>query len=344
MKARFVKYNLQFKELAKTSREEMMSKLTYFLLLEDGKGRKGVGECALFRGLSCDDRVGYEDMLTAVCHAVEHEDEIDLTDWPSIRFGLECAMLQLHGNGLLFPSKWTEGQKGIRINGLVWMGSATQMQKRVSQKLDEGFRCLKLKIGGVRFDEEVSILEKIRERFDAERLEIRLDANGSFTVDEALEKLQILNRFHIHSIEQPIKAGQWEEMGKICRESPIPIALDEELIGVNRIEDKRKMLSEIRPQYIILKPTLCGGFGGSDEWISEAKKYGIGWWATSALESNVGLNAIAQWVYTKNVEMPQGLGTGELYVNNICSPLCRIGEEIFYNPKLNWTYPEEWIM
>lgn len=343
MKAKFVKYQLEFKEIARTSREEMMSKQTYFLLLDDGKGRTAVGECAVFKGLSCDDRVGYEEKLTQVCKAIERGDEIYLAEWPSIRFGVESAMRQLECGGILFPSEWTEGRAGIRINGLVWMGSASQMLRRVSEKLKDGFGCLKLKIGGIKFDDELAILQAIRERYSSDRLEIRLDANGSFSAKEAMDKLHLLSRFDIHSIEQPIKAGQWEAMSELCNESPIPIALDEELIGVNKCDDKYKMLNKIKPRYIILKPSLCGGFTGSDEWIAAANACGAGWWATSALESNVGLNAIAQWVFVKGVNIPQGLGTGELYVNNINGPIRRVGEELFYNPQIKWEYPEEWM-
>lgn len=302
----WTKRRLVFKEPAVTSREVMAWRDTYYV----HAGGK-TGECALFRGLSCDDRPGYEDKLTQVCRLLAggaRPGDLDLDDWPSIEMGV--STLFAHHDA---PA----GPVAIPINGLVWMGDRDKMLERIKAKLADGFRCVKLKIGGIDFDQETGLLQYIRSKFGPEDLELRLDANGSFTPQNALERLERLSKFHIHSLEQPIRAGQWDEMARVCRESPIPIALDEELIGIHR---RAELLEAVRPAYVILKPTLVG-FEGADLWIDEARKRGIGWWATSALESNVGLCAIAQWVAAKHTEMPQGLGTGELYTNNVPSPL-----------------------
>lgn len=304
--ATWTRRRLIFKEPATTSREVMTYRDTYYI---DHQGR--TGECGLFRGLSCDDRPGYEEKLTEICRLLEEDPEAveaSLEDWPSIGMGV-YTLLHL-------PTKLT-GAVDIPINGLVWMGNREEMFRRIQAKLSDGFRCIKLKIGGIDFEEELGLLRFIRERFNRRELELRLDANGSFSPENALERLERLSEFHIHSLEQPIRAGQWEKMREVCENSPIPIALDEELIGV---KNRGELLDAVRPAYVILKPTLVG-FAGADEWIREAGMRGIGWWATSALESNVGLSAIARWVASKNTTMPQGLGTGELYTNNVPSPL-----------------------
>lgn len=345
LKADYSPFRLQFRQPARTSREVMLTKETYFVRVYDDLDpeRFGLGECAVFRGLGCDDKPEYESMLCEVCRNVDslNINELRLS-WPSIAFGFETALADF-GNGCVrypYPSEWSEGMYGIVINGLVWMGSIDEMRSRVAEKIEAGFKCVKLKIGGQKFDEEVAILSSLRKQFPAERLEIRLDANGAFSPDNALERLEILSRFAPHSIEQPIRQGQWNEMSDLCRKSPIPIALDEELIGLNKPVEKIGMLEAIRPAYVILKPSLCGGFGGADEWIDMATARGIGWWATSALESNVGLNAIAQWVSQKRPLMPQGLGTGLLYTNNITSPLRQQGQELFYDKLGQWKMPE----
>ena len=308
----------------------MLDKTTYFVKIWDDDNPEvyGVGECALFKGLGADDLPDYEQRLAAACR--------DITSWhrglplpvdplySSIVFGLETALADLANGGrrVIFPSPWSNGDSAIPINGLVWMGDKRLMQERVEQKLAEGFRCIKLKIGGIDFADELDMVASLRSRFSPSDLEIRLDANGAFTPDNALQRLDALSRHCIHSLEQPVKAGQWEAMERICRESPIPIALDEELIGVRSDADKASMLDAIRPQYIILKPALCGGFAHSDVWIAAARARGIGWWATSALESNVGLAAIGSWLTSKyEITLPQGLGTGALYTNNIPAPL-----------------------
>lgn len=286
----------------------------------------GIGECGLFRGLSYDDRPDYEDKLQWLCKHIEldHDDLLhELIEYPSIQFGLEQALLSFKSNNLydLFPSEFSKGTDHISINGLIWMGDEDFMQKQIALKLEQGFTTLKMKIGAIDFEAELNILKKIRTHYNAAELELRVDANGAFSPDEALLKLQRLAEFTIHSIEQPIKAGQWEQMSNLCALSPIDIALDEELIGILKKDEKQVLLENIKPQYIILKPSLVGGFKGSQEWIDLAEKLGIGWWITSALESNIGLNAIAQFTYTLNNKMPQGLGTGGLFDNNIESPL-----------------------
>jgi o-succinylbenzoate synthase len=268
----------------------------------------------------------YRHILNKVCEAFCQTGEIDyeaLRPYPSMLFGLETALLSLQSNllpPLLFDTAFSRGEVEIPINGLVWMGSYEEMLKRMEEKLEKGFRCIKLKIGAIDFDQELDLIKRIRERFSLHEVELRLDANGAFKYVEALYKLELLSQYAIHSIEQPIKAGQWAYMAELCRESPLPIALDEELIGVNDPDMKRHMLNIIKPRYIILKPSLHGGMQGCREWIETAREMGIGSWITSALESNIGLNAIAQFasdVYGDNILMPQGLGTGQLFTDNI---------------------------
>ncbi len=340
IKALWCPYRLVFSFLAKTSREEMMAKDTYFVKISDTDrpGIFGIGECALFKGLSADDVPDFEDKLASACnHPLD-----ELPAMSAIRFGFETALADLRNGGrrLIVANDWVTGRHPIAINGLIWMGDKAEMIRRVEEKIAMGFKILKLKIGGIDFDEEVSILASIRERFDRTQLELRLDANGSFSPANALARLDRLSRFDIHSLEQPIAAGQRKAMAEICRVSPIPIALDEELIGFNDLAAKQALLSEINPQYIILKPSLCGGLQQADQWIELAEARGIGWWATSALESNIGLNAIAQWVSTKHPTLAQGLGTGELYTNNIPSPLAMDGCRLTYLPEREWLIPD----
>lgn len=321
----------------------MRHKHTYFIRLTDSghEGIYGLGEAGLFRGLSCDDRPDYEEKLTEVCRDIDRyaTQPSLLADWPSIRFAIETAVRDLANGGrrIIYPSAWTEGNDEITINGLVWMGDRDEMRRRIATKLSEKFRCVKVKIGGIDFNEELSLLDFIRH--EAPEVQLRLDANGAFSPSEAPEQLERLAKFGIHSIEQPIRAGQWAEMHRLCEHSPIPIALDEELIGINSADEKGRMLDTIRPAYIILKPTLAGGFEGSEEWIRLALERDCGWWATSALESNIGLNAIAQWVATLNTSMPQGLGTGQLYHNNIPSPLYLQGDKLRYRSGDEWKIP-----
>ena len=317
---------LHFKQPAGTSRGVYTERKSWFVHLSDGD-RTGIGECAPLPDLSCDVRPNYVEVLRQFCDDVERTGNIDyeaMRDYPSMLFGLETAILNMRNGERLFDTPFTRGEEGIPINGLVWMGNYDEMLQRMEQKLEQGFRCVKLKIGAIDFEQELDLIKRIRSRFSFHEVELRLDANGALPYDEALYKLELLSQYNIHSIEQPIRQGQWAYMAELCRESPLAIALDEELIGVNDPEMKRHMLNIIKPRYIILKPSLHGGMMGCREWIQTAKEYGIGSWITSALESNVGLNAIAQFcssVYGNAITMPQGLGTGQLFTDNIPMPL-----------------------
>lgn len=340
LRAEYRKYLLKFSFPARTSRMVMHDKPTYFLKVWDDADPSvyGVGECPLFPGLSPEDNPYYEKILDKACATINAVDVKLLMGWSSIRFGIETAIrdLQAGGRRVVFDTPWAAGDSTITINGLIWMGSHDEMLERIRQKLDSGFRCLKLKIGGIEFESELSLLESIRREFSPDELELRLDANGAFTPENAQERLERLARYHIHSIEQPIAPRQWLEMARLCNESPIPIALDEELIGVHLPGAKRTLLETIRPRYIILKPALCGGITGALEWVSLAQELEIGWWLTSALESNVGLNAIAQLASSLEVAIPQGLGTGGLYLNNIPSPIRQRHDYLCYDPQLSW--------
>ena len=320
---------LHFKQPAGTSRGVYTERKIWLLHLEDGN-RKGVGECAPLPQLSCDDIPDYSEKLRAFCDDVERTGKIDyetMRDYPSMLFGMETAL-----NDVRCKKEDAEGEAfSIPINGLVWMGTFDEMQQRIEQKLEQGFRCIKLKIGAIDFEAELELLKMIREHFGPRELELRVDANGAFKFDEALYKLELLSQYALHSIEQPIKAGQWANMAELCREAPLRIALDEELIGVNDPEQKRQMLNIIRPAYIVLKPSLHGGMMGVREWVEIANDMGIGSWITSALESNVGLYAIARLaydIYGPNIRMPQGLGTGLLFTDNIPMPLKMQGERL----------------
>lgn len=297
----------------------MQEKHGYLLKIEH-HGKTGIGECSYIEGLSIDPLEQYEQKLLALSTANDYR-MVDLWQFPSIQCGLEMALLDLQNGGIgkYFDSPFYSGTAGIPINGLLWMGNLSYLYEQLEEKLQAGFRCIKMKVGALPFEQECSILEEIRKRFDATQLELRLDANGAFTPGAAHERLQTLSQFHIHSIEQPIAPGQWPAMRELIEAQIIPVALDEELIGYH--EQPAILLEQIQPDYIILKPSLHGGFSRCDQWIAAAESQHIGWWATSALESNIGLMAIAQWCATKNNTMPQGLGTGGLYVNNIPAPL-----------------------
>ncbi|MRX64605.1 o-succinylbenzoate synthase [Maribacter luteus] len=325
MQASVKKYTLDFKRPSGTSRGILTQKETWFLIIRKD-GNYGIGECGMFKGLSFDDVPGFEEKLEWTCRHIQKGlpyllDE--LRDFPSIQFAVEQAFLSLNSEDFLdlFPSAFTKSEAHILINGLIWMGDESYMLEQIQQKLEMGFRCLKLKIGAIDFRAEISLLEAIRKEYSQEQIELRVDANGAFKPIEALDKLNELANFGLHSIEQPIRQGNILLMKDLCAKTPLPIALDEELIGVVDIKKKEKLLETVKPQYIILKPTLVGGFRGSGEWIEIAERLGIGWWVTSALESNIGLNAIAQWTYTLKNTMPQGLGTGGLYTNNFEGPL-----------------------
>ena len=341
LKANYKAHKLQFKFPAGTSRGVMHSKTSWFLLLErDDACASGIGECGLLQGLSPDDTPEYEATLQEVCRNIEtyaHHPE-KLASWPSIRSGLEMALLDMEAYRPreLFPSPFTRGQEGIAINGLIWMDDKERMRRQIDAKLEAGFSCIKLKIGAIEWQAELGLLQQLRKRYSAETLELRVDANGAFSPEEALHKLDALADLRVHSIEQPIKPGQWKAMERLSRESVLPVALDEELLGIWQPARQAELLGAIKPQYLILKPSLLGGFQAAQEWISLAEAQNIGWWVTSALESNIGLNALAQWTYTLENSMPQGLGTGQLYTNNFPSPLQISHGKIWHLPQQEW--------
>ena len=342
MKASFKKYILNFKQASGTSRGILKTKETFFLKLESN-ATIGIGECGLFRGLSIDDRPDYEKKLEWLCENINLDKDFlldELKEFPSIQFGLEQALLSLKSENRfeLFPSKFTKSEDEILINGLIWMGSEAFMKKQITGKIEAGFSTIKMKIGAIDFETELSLLKSIRNNFSSNDIELRVDANGAFKPNDALEKLKRLSDFEIHSIEQPIKQGQLDEMADLCKKTPLPIALDEELIGIFDVTKKAKLLQIINPQFIILKPSLVGGFRGSSAWIKIADEKNIGWWITSALESNIGLNAIAQWTFTLNNKMPQGLGTGSLFTNNFECPLEVENGRLLYNNNLKWKF------
>jgi len=342
MKATYKKHILNFKVPSGTSRGILKTKETWFIIIEND-GKRGIGECGILRGLSADDRPDYEAQLQYTCNNIEKGLDVlyaENEEFPSIQIGLEMAFKSLEAKDpfILFPSNFTKGNDSIPINGLIWMGDKSFMNQQIKQKIADGFDCIKLKIGAIDFQTELDILKGIRQNFSESDIEIRVDANGAFSIDSALEKLKRLSDYKLHSIEQPIKPSQWEDMAKLCENTPLPIALDEELIGVFNEDKKQELLRVINPQYIILKPSFIGGFKGSNTWITLAEKQNIGWWITSALESNVGLNAIAQYTYLKEVIMPQGLGTGSLFTNNISSPLTVKNGTLQYNTNLNWDF------
>lgn len=342
---------LHFKQPAGTSRGVYTERRIWLVEVTDN-GRKGVGECAPLPQLSCDDVPDYGERLRAFCREVEQTGSIPyeaLRPYPSMLFGLETAFADMNN---AFPFRqadgrdtpFSRGEEGIPINGLIWMGTFEEMYRRIEEKLKAGFHCVKLKIGAIDWDREIALIQHIRRHFTKEQIELRVDANGGFTIENAMDRLEQLAKYDIHSIEQPIppsrtgfherknNEGRWAAMARLCRETPLPIALDEELIGVNDVDEKIMLLDTIRPQYIILKPSLHGGIRGSEEWIRLAHERGIGSWITSALESNIGLSAIAHFaaaVYGPHVSMPQGLGTGQLFTDNIPMPLEIRGEKLW---------------
>ena len=338
--ATFRKHNLRFKSPAGTSRGVLMTKETWFIILKEGD-KSGIGECGILRGLSIDDRPDYEAKLKWACDSIDLGLEalyVQLTDFPSIQTGLEIAFRSLQAKDPfeIFPSQFSRGEVGIPINGLIWMGDKEFMKKQISEKLKNSFSCIKMKIGAIDFDTELNLLRSIRKEFSVTDIELRVDANGAFEPKDALEKLHLLSELELHSIEQPIKQGQWDEMAQLCGASPLPIALDEELIGEFTSEEKIKLLQTIQPQFIVLKPSFIGGFKGSDDWISIAEAFGVQWWMTSALESNIGLNAISQYTFSKNSKLPQGLGTGSLFTNNVTSPLEICNGSLNINANNKW--------
>jgi o-succinylbenzoate synthase len=339
MKAYFKKYQLHFKSPARTSRDVMYLKNGYYLFITDGN-KTGVGECSFIEGLSVDDLTNYESVLTTLCNYIESDEDNfvpELINFPSIQFGFETALrdFETGGKRILVETEFTSGNFGIPINGLVWMGDKDFMMQQIVDKIKAGFHCIKLKVGAIDFEQEIELLKFIRQHFNSSQIEIRLDANGAFDRFDVFEKMKRLSDFGIHSIEQPVRAGQSELMEEVCNKPAIPVALDEELILLTK-QERYDMLHVIRPQYIILKPSLLGGFEICNSWLEEAEEWGIGWWYTSALESNIGLNAIAQWVSSYSPTHTHGLGTGGLYTNNIESPLFISKGELFFNPENTW--------
>lgn len=327
---------LYFKNPAGTSRGVYHTRKVWFVKLISliDPERYGVGECAPLPNLSCDDLPEYEQLLQNACRYLETTGAINkemLLPYPSILFGLESALIHYRAASFaLWDTPFSRGEQGITINGLIWMGEYKKMLTRIEEKIKLGFHCIKLKIGAIDFDDELTLLKHIRSHFSSKEVELRVDANGAFAPSDALDKLNQLAEMDLHSIEQPIRAGQWEDMAHLVEISPLPIALDEELIGFNTLNEKKALLQAIKPQYIILKPSLHGGLSGCNEWIEEAAKYQADWWITSALESNIGLNAIAQWCGTLHTTLPQGLGTGMLYTENIEMPLQIRGEKLWF--------------
>lgn len=340
IKTKIIPYTLQFKRPAGTSRGVYRDHKIWYVVVSsvNDPAHWGIGECAPLFDLSWDYNDNYESTLALFCQKLEKKGSLDkeaLRPYPSILFGLETAMRHFEQQSFrLWDTLFSQGEAGTPINGLIWMGDYDYMLEQIEAKMQQGFRCIKLKIGAIDFDNEIALLRHIRKHFSADAITLRVDANGAFSANDALNKLKRLVELDLHSIEQPIRAGQWEAMSKLTAETPLPIALDEELIGVNEPQRKKLLLETIKPQYIILKPTLHGGISGCDEWISLANDLGIDWWITSALESNIGLNAIAQWCATYNNLLPQGLGTGALYTNNVDMPLEIKGDCLWYNPQV----------
>lgn len=343
LKAYYIKHVLKFKKPAITSRDTLKQKNTWYLVLKDfDKNITAFGECSTIPGLSIDNELNYEAKLKEVCAKINFYEsfdfDINLNEYPSILFGIETLKKDWEQGGIrrIYDTKFYLGQSKIPINGLVWMGPIEDMKLQVKEKIEAGYNCIKIKIGALNWNEEIDLLKQIRKEYSKRDIILRVDANGAFSVPQALDKLKQLSDLHIHSIEQPIKQFQIEEMANLCEKTPLPIALDEELIGIKSVNHKEKLLEVIKPQYLILKPSLLGGLKSCDEWVVLAEKHNIGWWSTSALESNIGLNAIAQWTSTYQSNMHQGLGTGQLYLNNIDSPLKIEKGNILYDPNKNW--------
>ena len=339
MEAFFRKRSLQFKKPAGTSRGTLNEKPSWFLFLKDKHNNKqGIGECSIIPGLSIDKESAIEPTLQKICHSINQGTTINPQEmghgFPAIQFALETALIDYQNGGrrILFPSAFTSGEESIPINGLIWMGNAEHIRNQVNEKLEQGLACIKLKIGAIDIDEELSIIHELRKTYPASKLELRVDANGAFQYDEACEVMKELAKLEVHSIEQPISKWNTEDMAKLSADLPLAVALDEELIGHIKYNDKYQLIEAIKPQYLILKPSLLGGFNASKEWIKIAGDFESGWWVTSALESNIGLNALAQWTYTLSVDIPQGLGTGSLFKKNIDSPLEIRDARLFYNP------------
>ncbi len=342
MKASYQKYTLQFKFEAGTSRGVLRQKDTYFIKIwhENTPEIFGIGEANVLKGLSIDDREDFEEQLEVILQKIQSQtlQKEDLYPFPAVAFALETAVKDLENGGkrIIYDTKFVKGEQPIPINGLIWMGKPDFMLAQIREKVEKGFDCLKMKIGAIDFEQELQILSFIRREFSDKDLLLRVDANGAFLPQEALQKLNQLAPYQIHSIEQPIATKQYENLALLCEKTPIPIALDEELIDIATKQEKENLLKKVKPAYIILKPALLGGFVACQEWIEVAENFRIGWWVTSALESNIGLNAIAQWTSNLAYQGYQGLGTGQLYHNNIESPLHIEAGFLSYQPQKSW--------
>lgn len=353
IQAQYIKHTLKFTFQAGTSRGILRERDTYYLILQNTQAESqiGIGEASPLQGLSIDDQPDFESHVAQLCQRLNHQNipedlaEIPMLtsslvspNLPALHFALEVALRDLlqGGKRVIYDTPFYHGRQQLLINGLIWMGESTFMKKQIDQKLARNFSCIKMKIGAIDFEQELALLAFMRQQAPPQKLTLRVDANGAFSPEEALSKLGKLAAYQLHSIEQPIQAGQVEAMAKLCAQTPLPIALDEELIGKNEYAEKEDLLKKIRPQFIILKPTLLGGLRATEEWIEIAENLGINWWLTSALESNIGLNAICQFTSKYNNHLPQGLGTGSLYSNNIASPLTLEGELMSYNPAISW--------
>jgi o-succinylbenzoate synthase len=340
--AQWKRIRFKFKRPGGTSRGVLNIRDSWFIKVfqKDDPQKYGVGECAPLNGLSIDDLESMDNVVQALCRNIDNKYFIEKVkiDFPSVKFGLEMALIDYKTGGerILFESEFSKGVRGIPINGLIWMGPPHYMYDQIYSKIESGFRCIKLKIGALDFQEELDILKKIRSQFSKEDIELRVDANGAFPVSEAGEKLKQLSEYDLHSIEQPISIGQTADMAKLCEATPVPIALDEELIGIHDNNSKVELLNQVEPQYLIIKPTLLGGFAESIEWINAANLKQIPWWVTSALESNIGLNAIAQWTDQLGSRLTQGLGTGQLFLNNFPCPLRIDNGELKYRSDATW--------
>lgn len=337
---KIIPYTLKFKFEARTSRGSMTEHQVWYLVLEE-EGFYGIGEAAPLKGLSIDNMEHWNVKLSWLSqHVNDDEKKIKtaLKNFPALYFGYEMALKSLDGEHpmMLFPSVFTAGKAAIPINGLVWMNDAKQMQSQIDKLIDDGFTVLKMKVGALDWKDELKLIKELRKKYDNTEIQLRLDANGAWSPEEAIDKLNKLSEMEIHSIEQPIRPGQWDAMAELCAQSPVPVALDEELIGIHELKRKKELIKTITPDYLIIKPTLLGGFKAAEEWIKLAKENGIDWWVTSALESNVGLNAISQWVVTQIPRVPQGLGTGMLYENNISSPLEVKKGKLLINYEKSW--------
>jgi L-alanine-DL-glutamate epimerase-like enolase superfamily enzyme len=343
IKADYKKYILHFKQPAATSRGVYTERIIWFLFVfdSDNPAQIGIGECAPLPGLSPELDAGFTEKLTDICKNIErYYDRMptDLTEFSSLKMGMETAFLDYQNKGtkIFHRNAFTEGKRGIKINGLVWMGRQEFLDEQIRSKLNDGYTCIKLKVGAIDFEAELALIKKIRRKYGAQNVAIRVDANGAFCPAEVMDKFKKLAALDVHSIEQPVKPGQHDLLARLCADSPLPIALDEELIGINSIRQKQELLDYIHPQFLVLKPSLHGGFGGCSEWLELAQASNIGWWITSALESNIGLNAIAQWVSTLESNLHHGLGTGQLFTNNFDSPLSLVNTELRYDINKPW--------